>query len=150
MLLELIKYTMTFFFSSLALSSFHHCAMNCMQGAPLYVTVCFLPFTLCSAYERKTSIGFKPLTPPSTPVSPCSSTNTHAMHEQTSPLVHNSTLGQHSLHGQPAVTSSALSQRTLPLHSQTPPFAVPCPPQSHNAHFNHEHRWESILFRGVS
>ncbi|XP_060785927.1 ETS translocation variant 5a isoform X3 [Neoarius graeffei] len=93
-----------------------------------------------SAYERKASVGFKPLTPPSTPVSPCSSTNTHPMHEQTSPLVHNSTLGQCSLHGQPAVTNSALSQRSLPLHSQTPPFAVPCPPQNHNAPFNNEHR----------
>lgn len=113
------------------------------------VTVCFLLFTPCSAYERKTSIGFKPLTPPSTPVSPCSSTNTHAMHEQTPPLVHNSTLGQHSLHGQPTVTNSTLSQRALPLHSQTPPFAVPCPPQNHNAPFNNEHRWELVWFTAV-
>lgn len=134
------------FFSSLVLSMYHHYAMTCMQGAPSYVTDCFLPFNPCSAYERKTSIGFKPLTPPSTPVSPCRSTNTHTMHEQTPPLVHNSTLGQHSLHGQPAVTNSALSQRALPLHSQTPPFAIPCPPQNHNAHFNNEHRWVSAVY----
>lgn len=118
----------------------HHCAINFMQGASPYVTDCFLLLTSCSAYERKTSVGFKPLTPPSTPVSPCSSNNTHPLREQMPPLVHNSTLGQRSLHGQPAVTSSALSQRALPLQSQTPPFAVPCPPQGHNAPYNNEHR----------
>uniref|UniRef100_A0AAR2L1Y0 ETS domain-containing protein n=1 Tax=Pygocentrus nattereri TaxID=42514 RepID=A0AAR2L1Y0_PYGNA len=85
-----------------------------------------------SAYERKSSAGFKPLTPPSTPVSPCSSTNTpgtHPMHEQTPPPVPNPTLGQ----------------RSLPLHSQTPPFAVPCPPLNHDAPFNNEHRFQRQL-----
>ncbi|XP_030642270.1 ETS translocation variant 5a isoform X4 [Chanos chanos] len=101
-----------------------------------------------SAYERKPTAGFKPLTPPSTPVSPCGSTNapgTHPLHEQTPPPVPNPTLGQRQLHRQPNMTNSTNNQGNLPLHSQSPPFAVPCPPLNHNAPFNNEHRFQRQL-----
>ncbi|XP_026865357.2 ETS translocation variant 5a isoform X3 [Electrophorus electricus] len=101
-----------------------------------------------SAYERKPSAGFKPLTPPSTPVSPCSSSNTPGtcpVLEQTPPPVPIPTLGQRSLHGQPAVTNSTHNQRATALNSQTPPFAVPCPPLNHEVPFNSEHRFQRQL-----
>ncbi|XP_062862125.1 ETS translocation variant 5a [Trichomycterus rosablanca] len=98
-----------------------------------------------SAYERKHPVGFKPLTPPSTPVSPCISATTHPMHKQTPPLLHNPAIGQRTIHGQPGMTNSNLNQRAIPLPSQTPPFAVPCPPLNHNTPFNNEHRFQRQL-----
>uniref|UniRef100_A0A8C7D2Q3 ETS variant transcription factor 5a n=1 Tax=Oncorhynchus kisutch TaxID=8019 RepID=A0A8C7D2Q3_ONCKI len=85
-----------------------------------------------SAYERKPSLGYKPLTPPSTPVSLCSSTNTpgtHPLSEQTPPPQipnQNQVLGphplQHAQSGNQAVGSAHSQQRPLSLHSQSPPF----------------------------
>ncbi|XP_051762242.1 ETS translocation variant 5a isoform X2 [Ctenopharyngodon idella] len=101
-----------------------------------------------SAYERKPTAGFKPLTPPSTPVSPCGSANTlgtRPLHEQTPPPVSNTTLGQRLLHGQPSMTKTSPSQTTLTHHSQSPPFAVPCPPLNHDPHFNNEPRFQRQL-----
>ncbi|XP_051999042.1 ETS translocation variant 5-like isoform X3 [Xyrauchen texanus] len=99
-----------------------------------------------SAYERKPTAGFKPLTPPSTPVSPCGSTNTHGtrpMHEQTPSPVSNTTIGQGLLHGQPSMTNSTPSQPAL--HRESPPFAVPCPPLNRDIHFNNEPRFQRQL-----
>uniref|UniRef100_A0A671K237 ETS translocation variant 5-like n=1 Tax=Sinocyclocheilus anshuiensis TaxID=1608454 RepID=A0A671K237_9TELE len=101
-----------------------------------------------SAYERKPTAGFKPLTPPSTPVSPCVPTNTlgtRPLHEQTPPPVCNSTLGQRLLHGQPSMTKTTPSQQALPHHSQSPPFAVPCPPLNCDTHFSNEPRFQRQL-----
>ncbi|XP_052461882.1 ETS translocation variant 5 isoform X1 [Carassius gibelio] len=100
-----------------------------------------------SAYERKPT-GFKPLTPPSTPVSPCGPTSalgTRPLHEQTPPSISNTTLGQRLLHGQPSVTKSTPSQQALPHHGQSPPFAVPCPPLNRDTHFNNEPRFQRQL-----
>lgn len=113
-----------------------------------YLLVSVMNNCLCfsliySAYERKPTAGFKPLTPPSTPVSPCVPTNTlgtHPLHEQTPPPVSNSTLGQRLLHGQPSMTKTTPSQHALPHHSQSPPFAVPCPPLNRDTHFSNEPR----------
>lgn len=102
-----------------------------------------------SAYERKPTAGFKPLTPPSTPVSPCGSANTlgtRPLHEQTPPPVSTTTLGQRVLHGQPSMTKTSPSQTTLTHHSQSPPFAVPCPPLNHDPHFSNEPRSVSAWF----
>ncbi|XP_062390339.1 ETS translocation variant 5a isoform X2 [Sardina pilchardus] len=109
-----------------------------------------------SAYERKPTAGFKPLTPPSTPVSPCgSATNTpqgsNPLHEPTPPpLVQGPTLAQRPLQQGQAATASATpghSQRALPLHShsQSPPFAVPCAPLNHETPFSPEHRFQRQL-----
>ncbi|KAM9448601.1 ETS translocation variant 5-like isoform 2-T2 [Salvelinus alpinus] len=107
-----------------------------------------------SAYERKPGLAYKPLTPPSTPVSLCSSTNTpgtHPLSEQTPPPQipnQNQVLGPHPLqHGQPgnqAVGSAHSQQRPLSLHSQSPPFAVPCPPShlSQDGTYSPEHRFQ--------
>lgn len=106
-------------------------------------------FPQYSAYERKPTAGFKPLTPPSTPVSPCGSANTlgtRPLHEQSPPPVSNTTLGQRLLHGQSSMTKTSPSQTTLPHHSQSPPFAVPCPPLNREPHFNNEPRSVSIWF----
>lgn len=110
-------------------------------------------FPQYSAYERKPTAGFKPLTPPSTPVSPCGSANTlgtRPLHEQTPPPVSNTTLGQRLLHGQPSMTKTSPSQTTLTHHSQSPPFAVPCPPLNHDPHFNNEPRSVSAWFLGFN
>lgn len=115
-------------------------AMLTISNTFAFSLFCFSFSSHCSAYERKPPVGFKPLTPPSTPVSPCSSATSHPMHKQTPPLLHNSAIGQHTIHGQPGLTNSSLNQRTIPLPSQTPPFVVPCPPLNRNSHFNNEHR----------
>ncbi|XP_051565240.1 ETS translocation variant 5-like isoform X2 [Myxocyprinus asiaticus] len=94
-----------------------------------------------SAYERKPAAGFKPLTPPSTPVSPCGSTNTHG----TCPPVSNTTIGQRLLHGQPSMTNSTPSHSAPHHQSQSPPFAVPCPPLNRDIHFNNEPRFQRQL-----
>ncbi|XP_021334288.1 ETS translocation variant 5a isoform X2 [Danio rerio] len=101
-----------------------------------------------SAYERKPSTGFKPLTPPSTPVSPCVPSNalaTRPLHEQTPPPVSNTALGQRLLHGQPTMTKSTPNQTCVPHHSQSPPFVVPCPPLNRETHFSNEPRFQRQL-----
>ncbi|XP_056145068.1 ETS translocation variant 5a isoform X2 [Lampris incognitus] len=105
-----------------------------------------------SAYDRKPTPGFKPLTPPSTPVSPCGSISTagpHPLSEQTPPphpRVTNQTAGPRPLLVQqhPVTASSGPhNQRPLPVHSQSPPFAVPCPPLSQDVNsFSPEHRFQ--------
>ncbi|MFT7815076.1 ETS translocation variant 5-like [Arapaima gigas] len=87
-----------------------------------------------SAYNRKPIAGFKPLTPPSTPVSPCSSSHTPRTH------------------GLTEQTPSQLPSRTpmpLPIQGQStvPPFAVPCPPVSHsdNSYSPEQHRFHRQL-----
>ncbi|XP_070693759.1 ETS translocation variant 5a [Pempheris klunzingeri] len=103
-----------------------------------------------SACDRKPTPGFKPLTPPSTPVSPCSPTSTpraHPLSEQAPPphpRVSNPPQGQRPVHIQQPITSSAGSpnQPALPVHSHSPPFAVPCAPISQDVNsFTPEHRF---------
>ncbi|XP_072253636.1 LOW QUALITY PROTEIN: ETS translocation variant 5a [Leuresthes tenuis] len=85
-----------------------------------------------SACDRKPTPGFKPLTPPSTPVSPCgaaAATQTPPPH----PHVANPAPGRRPLQQAP--------QQGLPGHS--PPFAVPCAPGSQDASsFSPEHRFQ--------
>lgn len=116
------------------------------QGVAPYREKCLYSY---SAYDRKSGVGFKPLTPPSTPVSPCGSSHTpgaHPLHEQTPPTAPTHTPGPRPQHGQTAIPSSAHNQRTLPLHSQSPSFAVPCPPVHHtNPAYGAEHRFHRQL-----
>uniref|UniRef100_A0A673BBV0 ETS domain-containing protein n=1 Tax=Sphaeramia orbicularis TaxID=375764 RepID=A0A673BBV0_9TELE len=82
-----------------------------------------------SACDRKPTPGFKPLTPPSTPVSPCGPTSTagtHPLSEQTPPPhPHgaNPTPGPRPVHVQQPITASAGAPNQQALHSL--PFAVP-------------------------
>ncbi|KAJ3591798.1 hypothetical protein NHX12_006930, partial [Muraenolepis orangiensis] len=102
-----------------------------------------------SAYERKPTVGFKPLTPPSTPVSPCGpagSTGPQPLGEQASPQHPRVSQTRPRPHPglqvlQPlAPNPGAHNQRPLQLHGQSPPFAVPCPPLSQDANsFSPEH-----------
>ena len=91
-----------------------------------------------SACDRKPSPGFKPLTPPSTPVSPCgtSTPGKHALREQTPPLhPHGPSPAPRSVH-----TQQPTNQQALP----SLPFAVPCLPLNQDANnFSPEHRWAS-------
>lgn len=112
------------------------------------------PFSAC---DRKPTPGFKPLTPPSTPVSPCGPTSTavtHPLSEQTPPPPHphvaNPNAGPRPVHVQQPITASSGSanQQALPVHSHTPPFAVPCAPISQDANtFTPEHRWALRLIQ---
>ncbi|XP_066543693.1 ETS translocation variant 5a isoform X2 [Amia ocellicauda] len=102
-----------------------------------------------SAYDRKPPVGFKPLTPPSTPVSPCGSSHTpgtHPLHEQSTPAVPSQSQAARSLHGQTPSPGATHSQRSHPLHSQSPPFAVPRPPLTHSeGAYSSEHRFHRQL-----
>ncbi|CAM9103074.1 unnamed protein product [Lampetra planeri] len=100
-----------------------------------------------SACDRKPTSGFKPLTPPSTPVSPCGPTSTagtHSLSEQAPPPllnVANPAAVPRPVHvqEQPVTSSGPPNQR--PLHS--PPFAVPCALISQDANnFTPEHRFQ--------
>lgn len=111
--------------------------------------------TLHSACDRKPPPAFKPLTPPSTPVSPCGPTSTaqpHPLSEQNPPPranVANPTPVPHPVHLQPPVKASAGSpaQQALPAHSHSPPFAVPHAPPNQDANsFTPEHRRASHAF----
>lgn len=102
-----------------------------------------------SACDRKPTPGFKPLTPPSTPVSPCGSAGTpgaHPLSKQTPPPhshAANPNLGPRPLHIQHPITASTCppNQQALPVHSHSPPFAVPCAPIGQDAaNFTPEHR----------
>ncbi|CAL8322566.1 unnamed protein product [Merluccius merluccius] len=104
-----------------------------------------------SAYDRKPTPGFKPLTPPPTPVSPCGpagSTGAHPLGEQASPphprIPQTQTQGRPHPGLQPlAANTGAHNQRPLQLHGQSPPFAVPCPPLSQDVNgFSPEHRFQ--------
>ncbi|XP_028663361.1 ETS translocation variant 5a [Erpetoichthys calabaricus] len=97
-----------------------------------------------SAYDRKPSTGFKPLTPPSTPVSPCGSGHTAGaqppLHKQTPPPGIGQTLPAGQVHEQTHI------QNTRQLGSQTPTFAVPCPPLAHSdGQYGPEHRFHRQL-----
>ncbi|XP_029702238.1 ETS translocation variant 5a isoform X1 [Takifugu rubripes] len=84
-----------------------------------------------SACDRKPTSGFKPQTPPSTPVSPCgpsSTTGTHPLREQIPPPhphVANPTPGTHPVHLRQPIRGSAVSPEQ-PVQGHSPPFVVPC------------------------
>ncbi|XP_033899840.2 ETS translocation variant 5-like isoform X2 [Acipenser ruthenus] len=121
-------------------SELSSCSREQSLGAP-YRERCLYSY---SAYDRKPSAGFKPLTPPSTPVSPCSSSHTpgtHPLHGQTPPPVPAHNRGTHPLQEQ--TPPPAHPQRTHPLHTQTLPFAVPHPPLTHTeGQYGSEHRFQ--------
>ncbi|KAL2087845.1 hypothetical protein ACEWY4_016673 [Coilia grayii] len=104
-----------------------------------------------SAYNRKPVNFNKPLTPPSTPASPCGPSHTpvpHPLQKQATPSPHmqpQGPLGALQGHGQLHRTHP-LQQRTHPLQGQSPPFAVPHPPANHNnASYSIEHRFQRQL-----
>ncbi|KAK7913736.1 hypothetical protein WMY93_013947 [Mugilogobius chulae] len=84
-----------------------------------YAEKCLYSYSAC---DRKPSPGFKPLTPPSTPVSPCGTSNT--LGEQTPPS------HQHGPSPTPRPTQQPPSQQQA-AHSL--PFAVPCTPLNQDA-----------------
>lgn len=76
------------------------------------------PLAPCSAYDRKPPAGFKPLTPPATPVSP-----TQPGSSLPAPAV------QAAAHGAPAAPLRSAVPAPRPLHEQRQQtFAVPRPP----------------------
>lgn len=96
-------------------------------GSPLSSMLFIVSRLLHSACDGKPAPRFKPLTPPSTPVSPCVPTGT-ALTQTPPPHSHiaNQTAAQRPLQQPP-------SQQTLLVHSHSPPFAVPCAPLSQDA-----------------
>ncbi|XP_048875058.1 ETS translocation variant 5-like isoform X2 [Brienomyrus brachyistius] len=96
----------------------------------------------CSACDRKPVAGFKPLTPPSTPVSPCGPVT---LQDQTLPPVPAQAPGPRPVHGH-AAAPGPTRQRPLPLPARSLPFAVPCLPVSHgDAAYSSEHRFHRQL-----
>lgn len=90
-------------------------------------TCCFI----YSACDRKPTSGFKPETPPSTPVSPCGPTSTagtHPLSERIPPPqlhVANPTPGRHPVHSRQPIRGGAGSPEQ-PVQGHSPPFVVPC------------------------
>lgn len=86
---------------------------------------------ICSACDRKPTSGFKPETPPSTPVSPCGPTSTAGTHPLSErippphPHVANPTPGRHPVHLRQPTQGSAGSPEQ-PVQGHSPPFVVPC------------------------
>ncbi|KAF0026923.1 hypothetical protein F2P81_021660 [Scophthalmus maximus] len=88
-----------------------------------------------SACDRKPTPGFKPLTPPLTPVSPCGPSGTPG-----APPLSAQTPPPHPSH---VASPTASSQQAIPGHSHSPPFAVPCAPLGQDANsFTPEHRFQ--------
>ncbi|KAJ8415090.1 hypothetical protein AAFF_G00007880 [Aldrovandia affinis] len=102
-----------------------------------------------SAYDTKPAVGFKPSTPPSTPISTlgCAHTaDTHPLQDQVPPTGPAQTLAPHPLPGQIATPSSGNGQLALSLNSRTQPFVVPCRPPSRPATaYSSEHRFHRQL-----
>uniref|UniRef100_A0AAQ4NU07 ETS variant transcription factor 5a n=1 Tax=Gasterosteus aculeatus aculeatus TaxID=481459 RepID=A0AAQ4NU07_GASAC len=127
----------------------------CRQDRSLtpYGEKCLYSYSAC---DRKPTPGFKPLTPPSTPVSPCgpaSTAGTRPLGGQAPPPrphAANHTPGPRPLRVQQqqqqqqqpiAASAGSPEQQAHPLHS--PPFAVPCAPVSQDANsFSQEHRFQ--------
>lgn len=115
---------------------------------------CVQLHSVSSACDRKSTSGFKPLTPPSTPVSPCGSISaegTHPLSEQTPPphpLVANPTPGTHPvIVQQPIGASTGFSDQQLEVLSHSPPFIMPCAPVNQDANsFTNEHRCVFTFF----
>ncbi|XP_019732509.1 ETS translocation variant 5a isoform X1 [Hippocampus comes] len=114
-----------------------------------YAEKCLYSYSAC---DRQSTSGFKPLTPPSTPVSPCGSTSAAGARPHNEPTppprtsVANLNPGARPLHvpqQQQPLTQSAgpQNQPTLSVHS--PPFAVPCALIGQDANnFTPEHRFQ--------
>ncbi|KAK7155051.1 hypothetical protein R3I93_009870 [Phoxinus phoxinus] len=102
-----------------------------------------------SAFDRKPFPYNKPLTPPSTPASPfgsSTSTATHRVQKRAMQPAQTQTQGLPLL---PVLNHSSTPphQRAhTPLHSQSPPFAVPCQPVNHpDASYSTDHRFHRQL-----
>lgn len=114
----------------------------------LLILISILSFNF-SAFDRKPFAFNKPLTPPSTPASPfgsSTSTATHPVQKRVMPPAQTQTQGPPLLPG-PNHSSTPPHQRAqTPLHSQSPPFAVPCPPVNHpDASYSTDHRYDKIF-----
>lgn len=110
------------------------------------LTVCVGFFLIYSACDRKPTSGFKPQTPPSTPVSPCgpsSTAGTHPLRERIPPPhphVANPTPGTHPVHLRQPIRGSAVSPEQ-PVQGHSPPFVVPCASiTQHASTLTSEHR----------
>ncbi|XP_028835532.1 ETS translocation variant 5b isoform X2 [Denticeps clupeoides] len=101
-----------------------------------------------SAYDRKHLSFNKPLTPPTTPVSPCGSSHTpvtRTIQKQVPPPSHIPPQGAPTLNGQSRHPSPNHHTANL-LHSRSLPFAVPHPPVNHpDASYSSEHRFHRQL-----
>lgn len=107
------------------------------------LTVCCL---ICSACDRKPASGFKPETPPSTPVSPrgpTSTAGTHPLSERIPPPhphVANPSPGRRPVHLRQPTQGSAGSPEQ-PVQGHSPPFVVPCASiNQHASTLTSEHR----------
>ncbi|XP_054643901.1 ETS translocation variant 5a isoform X2 [Dunckerocampus dactyliophorus] len=96
-----------------------------------------------SACDRKSTPAFKPLTPPSTPASPCGPAGAHPLNEQTPPPhpnIANLPSGPHPVHVQQQ-QQPPRNQPAHPVHS--PPFVAPCVLIGQDANnFTAEHRFQ--------
>ncbi|XP_014888167.1 ETS translocation variant 5a isoform X1 [Poecilia latipinna] len=99
-----------------------------------YGEKCLYSYSACNG---KPTPGFKPLTPPSTPVSPCLPTSTALTQ---TPPPHSHTANQTPVPAQRALQQPPNQQAVL---GHSPPFAVPCVPLSQDANsFAPEHRFQ--------
>uniref|UniRef100_A0A9J7XEI2 ETS variant transcription factor 5b n=2 Tax=Cyprinus carpio TaxID=7962 RepID=A0A9J7XEI2_CYPCA len=102
-----------------------------------------------SAFDRKPFTFNKPLTPPSTPASPfgsSTSTATNPVQKRVMPPAQTQTQGPPLLPGPNHISTPPQQRAQTPLHSQSPPFAVPCPPGNHpDASYSTDHRFHRQL-----
>lgn len=108
----------------------------------------YLCFVVFSAFDRKPFPFNKPLTPPSTPASPFGSSTSTATHNVQKRAMQPAQTQTQGLPLLPVLNHSSTPphQRAhTPLHSQSPPFAVPCQPVNHpDASYSTDHRYEYI------
>lgn len=106
----------------------------------VFTTVSFI----YSACDRKPTSGYKPETPPSTPVSPCVPSSTaHPLRERIPPP-HPHVANPAAVHlRQPAGASSGSPEQ--PGQGHSPAFAVPCGSISqHASPLTPEHRYQCV------
>lgn len=107
--------------------------------------VCLFYF-IYSACDRKPTAGYKPETPPSTPVSPCGPTSTVGTHPLSErippphPHVANPAPGRHPVHLRQPIRGGAGSPEQ-PVQGHSPPFVVSCASiNQHASILTSEHR----------
>ncbi|XP_051568228.1 ETS translocation variant 5-like isoform X2 [Myxocyprinus asiaticus] len=103
-----------------------------------------------SSYREKCLYNYsKPLTSPSTPASPFGSTTstvTNPAQKRAMPFAQTPTQGPPLLPGPNHSTTPPHQRIQTPIHSQSPPFVVPCPPVNHlDASYSTDHRFHRQL-----
>lgn len=104
-------------------------------------------FVNFSAFDRKPFTFSKPLTPPSTPASPFGSSSmaTHPVQKRVMPPAQTQTQGPPLLPGPNHSSTSPHQRAQTPLHSQSPPFVVPCTSVNHpDASYSTDHRYVGV------